>query len=308
MNQIVIFTIFALCTASSINAEDWNYDDTSGHGPKDWPKTYPNCSATSQSPIDIRVASARSESKYGRVQNIDYDKTPQQQFKLTNNGHTVLLTTNTNNFRVKDGALPDEYVLEQLHFHWGENDSIGSEHEINGRSYPLEVHFVHRKSKYTSVTAALADPEGVAVLGVFGEVTTKAEEVNDTLKHLVEQLAKVDYNGNATDIAAFALQGLLPQSPNYYRYKGSLTTPPCTESVIWTVFAQPIKIMSDQLKEFRKLHETEIDELVHNYRPLQQVNGRTVYIGVASRLVLCDITALLSFVVTVCSLINAQWS
>jgi len=257
MNLIVIFTTFALYTATTLKAEDWNYDDDSGHGPDNWQDNYPECGNYSQSPIDIPVASARSDSKYKRIQNVGYDTKPPQQFNLKNNGHTVQLTTNTDVIRVKEGGLSDEYVLEQLHFHWGSNDSVGSEHFVNGKKYPLEIHFVHRKSKYTDVTAALVDSEGVAVLGVFAEVTANEQEVSDTLKQLIAEFANISYNGNSTNIVAFALGGLLPKSPNYYRYSGSLTTPPCAQSVVWTVFKEPIKITSALLREFRQLHESE---------------------------------------------------
>jgi len=277
----VFALIFVVAIVSPICfAENWNYDEASDHGPDHWDELHPQCGDGSQSPVDIPAASARYDAKYRDVEFINYDKTPAQPFTLTNNGHTVQLTTNTGTFRVKDGGLPDEYVLEQLHFHWGADDSIGSEHEVDGRHYALEVHFVHRKSKFASVNDALVDPDGVAVLGVFGEVTTNEREADETLKHIVEQLDKINENGHSISIEAFPLRGLLPHSDRYYRYHGSLTTPPCAESVIWTLFAEPIKITSAMLEEFRKLHETVDENLEHNYRPTQPLNGRAVYTNV----------------------------
>ena len=63
-------------------------------------------------------------------------------------------------------GLPNSYNVEQLHFHWGNNSNEGSEHEIDGKSYPLEMHLVHYNSKYKSVSEAVEDNkrDGLAVV------------------------------------------------------------------------------------------------------------------------------------------------
>jgi carbonic anhydrase len=282
MNTIAAFAILTIVTAPTLNAAYWSYHEADLHGPRHWQEHYPDCGGTAQTPIDIRSSKAHYDHKYTNLRYIGYDKKPAQPFRLKNNGHSVQVTTNLNNIRVKGGGLQGEYVLEQLHFHWGANDNVGSEHHLNGREYPAEVHFVHRKSKYDDIADALDDPEGLAVLGVFLEVTDEEREVNETLKKLIGQFIKVKLNGVSTDIEQFPLHGLLPQSPNYYRYSGSLTTPPCAQSVVWTVFKEPIKITSRLLEAFRRLHETAGKELLHNYRPLQPLNGRTVYTNIKS--------------------------
>jgi len=57
------------------------------------------------------------------------------------------------------------------------------------------------------------------------------------------------YNSDTNvSIPSFNLRQLLPETMDkFYRYKGSLTTPPCYESVTWTVFENKIKLSSDQV-------------------------------------------------------------
>jgi len=264
-------------TLSLVRANGWNYNEADEMGPEHWQDSYATCVGNQQSPIDIIENQARSDSKYNYVQTVEYDHSVNVDFTLVNNGHTAQFSTNTDKIRINGAGLPAEYVLEQFHFHWGVDDTIGSEHHVNGKSYPLEIHLVHRKSQYSSVNDALADPEGVAVLGIFATITTN--EHDSVFTNLVSYLQQVPNKDDTTKVKSFPLHTFLPESHKYYRYKGSLTTPPCSQSVIWTVFAQPVKITSHQLEEFRKLHESPVEEITHNARPTQAMDGRTLYVG-----------------------------
>jgi len=251
---------------------------TDPSGPHHWYETYDQCGGSRQSPIDIITANSRSASQFSPIEYVAYDTKASNYFTLTNNGHTVQVDTNNAENRVNGGGLPGVYVLVQLHFHWGQDDDHGSEHLLDGRAFPLEIHFVHRNEKYSDVGQALPDGEGIAVLGVFAELTTNTDEVSTELQQILDQLESVKYKGS-TSIPSLTLGNLLPKSQQYYRYMGSLTTPGCNESVVWTVFEQPIKITSEMLKKFRDLHETLDEEIHHNYRPVQPVNDRLIYKG-----------------------------
>jgi carbonic anhydrase len=134
------------------------------------------------------------------------------------------------------------YQLLQFHVHQP------SEHLLNGHRYPLEIHFVH--------TA----PDGtLGVVGVFAE----PGNTNPALQAVLDAL---DANGEA-DRPTLDLSGLLPEDRDYFRYEGSLTTPPCSETVDWAVLARAITVSEAQIEAFTRLHPG-------NARPVQPVNRR----------------------------------
>jgi len=278
---IVLYFTASLHITPIVRAEGgWNYEETDPSGPDHWHEIYEQCGGSRQSPINIITENSRSASQYSPIQYVGYDSKASNSFTLTNNGHTVQVATNNDKNRVNGGGLPGVYVLVQLHFHWGEDDTHGSEHLLDGRAFPLEIHFVHRNQKYNDVGQALPDGEGLAVLGVFAELTTNTDKVSTELKQLLDQLESVKYKGS-TSIPSFKLGNLLPKSQEYYRYSGSLTTPGCNECVVWTVFEKPIKITSEMLKKIRDMHESLDEPIHHNYRPVQPLNDRLIYKGAA---------------------------
>jgi carbonic anhydrase len=259
-------------------ANDWSYDEASANGPADWYHTYPTCGGHSQSPIDIQTHGLQREGYLKSFDFINYDTVSSKLFTLTNNGHSYQVTMPDNTVRIQGGGLSDHYALEQFHFHWGKDDSEGSEHLVNGRAHPLELHLVHYDiTKYSSVSAATADPQGVAVLAVFVDVSESASDLSVELGGLTTQFSQVSAEeGETTTTAAFAIDSLLPRNKEYYRYHGSLTTPACNEAVIWTVFTNPIYITQAQMDAFRTLHTDGGALLLENFRPTQPLYTRTV--------------------------------
>ncbi|XP_037078482.1 carbonic anhydrase 14-like [Pollicipes pollicipes] len=175
------------------------------------------------------------------------------------------------------GTLPGVYVFKQLHFHWGPNNTVGgSEHTIDGKRAPLEMHVVYVNEKYGTVSEAAKHPGGIAVLGIlFKNAEASSHPLVGFIAGFGPELQKFD----APELVVkkpLAIQSILPHAlNNYYTYKGSLTTPGCQEGVIWTVFEEHFKVSNRELEFFRNV-EGKHGLLTSNFRPVQKTNGRTV--------------------------------
>lgn len=171
---------------------------------------------------------------------------------------------------VNGGGLRGKYILEQFHFHWS------SEHTVADQRYALEVHLVHRNSKYDSLDEASTEKAGIAVLAVLFHVDEQPSEV---IKTILDATASVKdkVNDYVRLTGNILLENLLPQErTEYFRYEGSLTTPLCAESVVWTVFPESLPVSLDQLEEFKTIRDGEHEALVLNYRPVQPLNARVL--------------------------------
>lgn len=129
-----------------------------------------------------------------------------------------------------------------------------SEHQINGQPYPLELQLFHVDNK-----------KNVAMLSIL----FKAGDPSDAIEKLLAQLPKT-VGETASLKARLIPSDWMPTNPQYYRYSGSLTTPPCTEGVRWIVMKSPRQASSEQLKAIADAIGKP------NHRPVQALNGRTV--------------------------------
>ena len=219
--------------------EHWGYaGDT---GPLRWAElsaAYRACAGSNQSPVDL----ARfAEADLAPIQ-FDYAASG---VEVVNNGHTVQVTSAAGSQLTVDGRV---YRLRQFHFH------APSEHRVNGESFPMEAHLVH-----TAADGALAV---VAVLFSAGDASAA----------LAGTLKNVPASANETHVfrSPLAPADLLPANRDYYRLNGSLTTPPCTEGVLWLVLKQPALASPAQIEALTKLLPGP------NNRPLQPLNARIV--------------------------------
>lgn len=187
---------------------------------------------------------------------------------------SVQIDVGAPNVVMEGGGLPAKYVLDQMHFHWG------SEHTVDGRRYPLELHMVHHDTRFDTLNDALAAKTGVAVVGVLFHVSTKANEALENILAAVEEVADVAAK-SATVPKILRADALLPTNTSmFFRYEGSLTTPTCAESVVWTVFTHTVSISFDQAEVFKKVKSAHGVDLTHNYRSLQPLNSRSlVYVA-----------------------------
>ncbi len=164
--------------------------------------------------------------------------------EILDNGHTEQVNVKEGSSITVDGI---QFDLKQFHFH------TPSENNINGNSFPLEAHFVHASKDGKLAVVAVMFDEGAE---------------NEALKELWSVMPTEAGKHQAID--AKHLDALLPKERDYYRFNGSLTTPPCTEGVRWLVMKKPVTLSKSQIETFKKvMHQ-------HNNRPLQPSNARTI--------------------------------
>lgn len=246
----------------------WTYTD-------DWTATYPDCGGVSQSPIDIITNDAIDKGfnfmRYARY-------LVPQKMGMTNNGHTVVLypkytgplETSLRTPYIRSGALPNKYYFHSLHFHWGADSTTGSEHLINAKQFPAEMHLVHYNRRYGSLTEAVNYPDGLAIIGVMIEVS---DTDNENFKAIVDNLPLIAADGDETELSGVTLAQLMPVDKTlsrFHRYAGSLTTPACNEVVTWTVLEKTVSMSEAQFAKLRALY-------TDNYRDPQDIGTRNVY-------------------------------
>ncbi|XP_030043341.1 carbonic anhydrase 14-like isoform X2 [Microcaecilia unicolor] len=245
----------------------WTY--TGPRGQNHWSDSYPVCSGKAQSPINIETSCVIYDASLQPLKSHGYREPEDSTFLLRNDGHTVKVYLPPS----MGLRLPNNYTTTQLHLHWGNSDiKGGAEHQL---------HVVHYNSDdYGSAEEAKDQPEGLAVLGVLIEV---GEGPNLSYDSILSYLENIKYPGQEVSIPSFNVRNLLPdQLDQYYRYRGSLTTPPCYESVLWTVFNQKVQIAESQLIKLQHaVYSTGANPvpvpLQNNFRNLQSLNNRLVY-------------------------------
>jgi len=247
----------------------WGYEKD--NGPSVWHKNFPKAAGDRQSPININSSACKSHS-YGKPLEVHYS--PEADMEVTNNGFTFVATIKGEN-TISGGPLEAPYKLHSFHFHWGSDDSHGSEHTIDNKTYPSELHLVHwNYTKYPDFGEAAAASDGLTVLGMILEVG----EANSTLQVICDAMDKVQACGSKHTLSGnFDLASLAPKGPiKFYTYLGSLTTPPCHESVTWLVCKDMLPCSKEQLTHFRALVGKNSGPLVDNYRPVLDVGSRCV--------------------------------
>eukprot|EP01083_Nonionella_stella_P235714 828545_1 len=267
-----------------------------------WTHLYPECGGMYQSPIDISIDPDMNQCEQLLKLNWSSETV---HFGLRTNGYSLQaipfkishlggmmtrLEVYDTNIRLQNAffntyrsLVNAEYCFDSFHIHWGMN---GSEHSMNGGCYPLEVHLVHYSCDYDNLGDAveayaedeltgLDDRHVLAVIAVLFEIG----DANPTLDAILSGVKHCD-SGNAIDneLRLFNVElnpiDLLPESDAFIGYKGSLTAPPCYETVRWHVMKEAMTVSEEQMRQFRALSES-----VHAgiRRPLQDVGNRTMY-------------------------------
>ncbi|EXC22913.1 hypothetical protein L484_007522 [Morus notabilis] len=253
-----IFLVLHFCPATSQEVEDeraFDYEAWSTRGPARWGQIRPDwrmCNnGTMQSPIDLMDQ---------RVQVISTLQRLRRFYKpvnatLLNRGHDMMMkwTSGEAGYIDMNGT---QYLLQQLHWH------SPSEHTINGRRFDLELHMVHQ-----SRTGQLV------VIGINYRISSSDFFLSSMETHL-QDIANMSYNSQPQKLVGIVdLRQLNIRSRRYYRYIGSLTVPPCTQSVVWIVLQQTRPVAREQVRLLRMAVR---DGSATNARPLQRKHGRSV--------------------------------
>lgn len=192
---------------------------------------------------------------------------------FTNNGYTATLRfLNREQPLLKGGPLhDDDYMFEQLHFHWSDTDHSGCEHIFEGQAFSMEAHAVHYNTKYGSFNEAADKHDGLAVVAWFLQATDDFE--NPCFKKLSEGVKSIVKINSTIDVPADCLTWISEAAhcKGYYTYQGSLTTEPYNESVTWIIYPKPIHVSRQQVDLFRAMKSTPCEQhnIVKNVRPLQ---------------------------------------
>nr|XP_054113567.1 carbonic anhydrase 9 isoform X5 [Callithrix jacchus] len=276
----------------------WRYG-----GDPPWPQVSPACGSRFQSPVNIRPQLAAFCPALRPLELLGFELPPLPELRLRNNGHSG-----------RDGSLASPHAVEltlppglemalgpgqeyralQLHLHWGAAGRPGSEHTVDGHRFPAEIHVVHLSTAFAKVDKALGRPGGLAVLAAFLQppamaldtcihlsynvIPQEGPEENSAYEQLLSHLKEIAEEGSETQVPGLDVSALLPSDlSRYFRYEGSLTTPPCAQGVIWTVFNQTVRLSAKQLHILSDtLWGPGDSRLQMNFRVTQPLNGRVI--------------------------------
>jgi len=246
LKKVLLFCLFSFSSLVYAGVGGtWGY---SGHAdPAHWGDLKPEFAmcknGKNQAPINIDDANILSASA---LQNIDFHYT-QGATQAVNNGHTVKVSVAPGNYIKVDGI---KFDLIQFHFH------SPSENQIHGKNFPLEAHFVHQSKDGKLAVVAVMFEEG---------------KENKVLKKICKKVFSNIHHINNCSLTATDINMLLPKNKNYYRFTGSLTTPPCSEGVRWLVLQDYLQISKQQIEKF-----VTVMMKGHNNRPVQPLNARKI--------------------------------
>ncbi|XP_070782997.1 uncharacterized protein [Enoplosus armatus] len=278
----------------------WCYDDHCDYSPSHWHLLpYSHCDGKRQSPVNIETQNIVTDKRLDAFAYTKFDDKHAIKYMI-NTGHSVKCVLKEDMVEVSGGGMGHVYSTLQFHFHWGSasHDSDGSEHTVDSKRYPMEMHIVNKRKDLT-LDEAVQTPDGLAVLGFFIEATdgTKSsssssssggsehQETNptsdmDAWKKLTTYLSAIQNISSEIEVTKeISIDDLLGDvnRAEYYRYNGSLTTPSCNEAVVWTVFKEPIKVDHNLMMMFPTqagYHDV--------FRPSQPLRSRTIYTTSAS--------------------------
>ncbi|XP_058075634.1 alpha carbonic anhydrase 7-like [Magnolia sinica] len=253
---LIIFLLNSMLVASQEveNEEEYfNYIEGSDKGPDHWGQIHKDWAACGngdmQSPIDLLNEKVEVVHHLGRLKR----RYKPSNASLVNRGHDIMLK-----WEYGAGSLfvnGMEYVLRQCHWH------SPSEHTVDGQRYNLEVHMVHESLD-----------KKIAVVGIMYKIGRR----DKFLTELMDYVRAISNSKDAEKVVGLVNpKHIKLGSRKYYRYMGSLTTPPCTEGVTWTIIKKVRTVSREQVRLFR---EAVRDDSQMNARPTQDTNNRTVHL------------------------------
>lgn len=253
LTSLLLSSVLCICIASESEVDDetpFTYVEATGKGPKRWGHINPNWTVCDngklQSPIDLLDKRVQVFPNLGKLQR-DYKPAPAT---VKNRGHDVTVRWKGDAGKININGT--YYKLLQCHWH------SPSEHTFNGSRYKLELHVIHLSSK-----------GAIAVVGITYKYG-RSDPFLAKLIHHINSLGKEE-----KDLGIVNPGDIKFGSRKYYRYIGSLTVPPCTEGVIWTIVK---KVRTVSREQVRILKEAVNDGFEANARPTQEVGARSVWL------------------------------
>jgi len=267
---------------------NWSYSGS-------WSESHPNCRKSNQSPINLETVKVVLKEHEKRPLFSFYDTINRDTAKLVNTGNFVTISLSATSSplpSLSGGPLnTTSYHFKRAVFHWGANDSYGSEHTIRNITYPMEMQLIHQ--------ATVNGKQKRAIAAFLFEIS---EHENPFLNSIINNLANIQLPGSETPfnnintdispdsldensevaleepIESFSMEQLIQDSVSgpYFSYKGSLTFPPCTKVEQWIVFRVPLDISSGQMKQFRTLQQEGGNKMIDNFRPVQHLGKRSL--------------------------------
>lgn len=254
----------------------WNHNPQSNSGPLRWGNVAPSNATCGTAPDLTGKAVIQVGMKQTPI-NIDSTKaTPgllpaltfrylDSPLEVENTGHVVEVHYAPGSSLLIGKSPTDDYKLVQFHFH------APSEHTVDGKSYDAELHLVH--------TNILGE---IAVVGILlNKISSDLNKTSTATAGIYQDVVSTaPMKGGSAHPAGRKLNAkdLLPASKSYYSYTGSLTTPPCSESVRWFVLTKPVEVSDAVIRQLHSLIAAfpGYEGYQNNNRPLAPLNGRPV--------------------------------
>ncbi|XP_052559895.1 carbonic anhydrase-related protein isoform X2 [Tympanuchus pallidicinctus] len=221
-------------------APEWGYEEG-----VEWGLIFPDANGEYQSPINLNSREAKYDPSLLEVR-LSPNYVVCRDCEVINDGHSIQIALKSKSVLI-GGPLPrgHEFELHDVRFHWGRENQRGSEHTVNFKAFPMELHLMHWNSTlYSSIDEAVGKKHGIAIIALFVQIGK--EHVG--LKAVTEILQDIQYKGKSKTIPCFNPNSLLPDPllRDYWVYEGSLTIPPCSEGVTWILFRYPLTVSQVQ--------------------------------------------------------------